>query len=600
MIEYSLKLLGPFQLELPPAQSDRFESDKVRALLAILVTDPQAQRRETLATLLWPERSEQKARRNLSQALYNMRQVTSLVSEEIFDVTARTIQFTPNPHFKVDVLDFEQSLQVVEGHQHQQSILCDDCRRRLATAVGLCRGEFMAGLYVADSTLFEDWLRQKRDLYQRLLIETLRSLAHNSETLGDYAAALKHLQQVQKMDFLNEEICRQCMRLLALSGQRTDALRQYERFRQMLWDELGAEPEESTQSLYQHLLSVEVAEDSLASPSQIPGMLRSGDDSWSEAQTLEVAGEMARARGEYTNAKEFQERALTGYRDRDDRRGEGRSLSFLGLTARDTGDFRQARELIQQARQIYLELGDRFSGAEANTILGRLLFSLGEFSDSIDLVKAALPVYRDLGLQQRMAYFTVALATSQMMLGQYAEARTNAGLGIQLNYAVGDQVGISFGMTVLGMVAIAEENYGAAEGLLTQALVLVNRIGRLEELGSVLGSLGYLMLKKGNATRARLHLWDGLQVVSRSHNVVAALFVLPTVALYLKMRGESERARELFWLCKRFTFFDQSDYFTSLYASFLTDWDTRGLKVQETDAPVIAIWHAVDDLATQI
>jgi len=67
---------------------------------------------------------------------------------------------------------------------------------------------------------------------------------------------------------------------------------------------------------------------------------------------------MARTRGKYTNAKEFQERALKDYRDRDNRRGEARSLSFLGLIARDTGDFVQARKFIQLARQIYLELDD--------------------------------------------------------------------------------------------------------------------------------------------------------------------------------------------------------------------------------------------------
>ena len=600
MVEYSLKLLGPFQFEGPFPQSDHFESDKVRALLAFLVTDSWAHHRETIAALLWPEKPEQKARRNLSQALYNMRQVTSLASEGVFDVTAGTIRFIPDQRFKVDVLDFERSLQVVEGHQHPQSILCDDCRQRLATVIDLYRGEFLAGLYIADSIAFEDWLRQKRDFYQRRYLKALRSLAHNNETLGNYTAALKNLQQVQEIDFLDEEVCRQHMRLLALSGQRNEALRQYERFRQMLWDELEVEPEESTQSLYRHLLAIEEAEEGTASPSQSPGMLRSSDDVWNEAHTLEIAGEIARARGEYPTAKELQERALKGYRDRDDRRGEARSLSFLGLTTRDTGDFVQARQLIQQARQIYLELGDRFSGAEANIILGRLLFSSGEFSDSVDLVNAALPVYRDLGLEQRVAYFTVALGMSQMMLGQFTEARTNAGMGIQLNYTVGDQVGISFGMTLLGMVALAEENDGTAEGLLTQALVLVRRIGRLEELGSVLGSLGYLMLKKGNPTRARLHLWDGLQLMSSSHNVVAALFVVPAVALYLKMKGEVERARELIWLCKRFPFFDQSAYFTAIYAPNFRDWVASRSEAQKTNVQASALWHAVDDLLTRI
>jgi len=209
-------------------------------------------------------------------------------------------------------------------------------------------------------------------------------------------------------------------------------------------------------------------------------------------------------------------------------------------------------------------------------------------------------VYRDLGLQQRVAYFTVALAMSQMMLGQYVEARTNAGLGIQLNYTLGDQVGISFGMILLGMVAIAEGNDGMAEQLLTQALVLVKRIGRLEELGSVLGGLGYLMLKKGNSARARLHIWDGLQLVSGSHNMVAALFVVPAVALYLKMQGDTERAHDTFWLCKSFAFFGKSDYFTDLYFSYFRDWNMEQLEVQETSVPASVLWHAVDLLIDQI
>jgi len=600
MIKYSLKLLGPFQLEVTPTRSDHFESDKVRALLAILVTDPKTHHRETLATLLWPEKPEQKARHNLSQALYNMRQVTSFASEGVFDVTTRTVRFIPNGNFKVDVFDFEQNLQVAKQHQHSQPILCDDCRQQLAAAVALYRGEFLANLYIADSSVFEDWLRQKRDFYQRQQIEALRSLAHNSETLGDYVSALKYLQEMQEMDFLDEEFCRQHMRLLAISGQRNGALQQYERFRRVLWDELGAEPEESTQSLYQHLLVVDAAEDRPASPPQIPGVLRSGDDSWSEAQTLEVTGEMARARGEYATAKEFQERALKSYRDRDDQRGEARSLSFLGLIARDTGDFEKARQLIQQARQIYLELGDRFSVAEANIILGRLFFSLGEFSDSVGLVNPALPVYRDLGLQQRVAYFTVALAMSQMMLGQYTEARTNAGTGIQLNYTLGNQIGISFGMTLLGLVAIAEGNDGRAEQLLNQALVVVKRIGRLEELGSVMGGLGYLMLKKGDSARARMHILDGLQLVSRSHNVVAALFVVPAAALYLKFQGDAERARDTFWLCKSFAFFGKSDYFKGLYASYFKDWDTQRLEAQETNVPASVLWPVVESLINQI
>lgn len=243
MEQYSLKLLGPFQLERQTTQIDHFESDKVRALLAFLATEPGLHRRETLAALLWPEKPEREARHNLSQALYNLRQVISPLSKTILETTIRTVRFALDEHFQVDVLHFERSLRIVSEHPHSFALLCDECRQQLETALNLYRSEFLAGLQVVDSVAFEDWIQQKRDLYQRQRMEALHLLAHNSEMMGDYGNALKHLQTMQESDPLDEESCRQRMRLLALCGQRNEALRQYERFRKTLWDELGVEPE---------------------------------------------------------------------------------------------------------------------------------------------------------------------------------------------------------------------------------------------------------------------------------------------------------------------------------------------------------------------
>src|SRR5690606_14604632 len=219
MEHYTLSLLGPFQLRYA-GQSLSFESDKVRGLLAFLVTEPRTHRREVLATLLWPEISEQKARHNLSQALYNLRQVIASASEMIFVVTAKTIQFVPNACFVVDVLDFERIVQSVDQHPHPYALLCDECRHRLASAADLHQGEFLAGLNVADSIVFDDWLRQKRDALRRRLIEVLGLLADSSEKLGDYATALQYLQHMLEMDPFAEETCRRYVRLLAFSGKR--------------------------------------------------------------------------------------------------------------------------------------------------------------------------------------------------------------------------------------------------------------------------------------------------------------------------------------------------------------------------------------------
>jgi len=74
MPQLFLSLLGPLQVTLDGDPVIAFESDKVRALLAYLAVEAdRPHRREKLAGLLWPERSERSARQNLSQVLFNLR-----------------------------------------------------------------------------------------------------------------------------------------------------------------------------------------------------------------------------------------------------------------------------------------------------------------------------------------------------------------------------------------------------------------------------------------------------------------------------------------------------------------------------------------------
>ena len=76
MPQLSISLLGPFQVTLDGEPVTTFDSDKGRALLAYLAMEAdRPHRRESLAGLLWPDWPERSARKNLSNALYNLRQV---------------------------------------------------------------------------------------------------------------------------------------------------------------------------------------------------------------------------------------------------------------------------------------------------------------------------------------------------------------------------------------------------------------------------------------------------------------------------------------------------------------------------------------------
>ena len=66
----SLSLLGTFDATLYGVPVTSLESNRVRALLSFLaVESDRPHRREYLASLLWPNRPESTARKNLRQAL---------------------------------------------------------------------------------------------------------------------------------------------------------------------------------------------------------------------------------------------------------------------------------------------------------------------------------------------------------------------------------------------------------------------------------------------------------------------------------------------------------------------------------------------------
>ena len=65
MARLSMRMLGALQVALDGALLTGFESDKERALLAYLAEESQQpHRREKLAGLLWPDRTEAAARGN--------------------------------------------------------------------------------------------------------------------------------------------------------------------------------------------------------------------------------------------------------------------------------------------------------------------------------------------------------------------------------------------------------------------------------------------------------------------------------------------------------------------------------------------------------
>jgi predicted ATPase/DNA-binding SARP family transcriptional activator/tRNA A-37 threonylcarbamoyl transferase component Bud32 len=250
----SVYLLGPLQVTLDSEPVTAFESDKVRALLAYLVTEAGApHRRERLAGLLWPERSERVAQNNLRVALANLRKAigdrTAIGdhqdSPSFLTITRQTIRFNPQSDAWSDVAAFATLLE--PQSTAKQTVKC------LEKATSLYRGDFMEGFSLPGSAAFEEWVLLTRERLGRQVQAALQRLARYYQVRGAYERALHYARHQVDLAPWEERGQRQVMRLLALAGRRNAALLQYENLCRLLAEELGVEPEDETKILYQRI-----------------------------------------------------------------------------------------------------------------------------------------------------------------------------------------------------------------------------------------------------------------------------------------------------------------------------------------------------------
>jgi len=252
----TLSVLGEFQVWIDDSPVTSFESDKVRALLAYLAVEAgRAHRRETLVGLLWPDCPEGTARHNLSQALFNLRQALGdhTARPPYLLITRDAIQINRESNYSLDLDRFNAYYSAWEKDGEE----VDPSNRfsRLEEMVRLYRGEFLQQFFLGDSAEFEEWILVQRESLHQRVMNALTILANEYERQGDFQTALRYASWQIELDPWREEAHCQVMRLLALDGQRSAALAQYENCRKVLAEELGIEPSLKTRDLYEQIRS---------------------------------------------------------------------------------------------------------------------------------------------------------------------------------------------------------------------------------------------------------------------------------------------------------------------------------------------------------
>lgn len=252
------QLFGQGQIWRDGVVINDFGYDKVRALLIFLwVEADRPHHRDELATLLWPDTSDSRARTNLRKALSTLRRTIGdhEAQPPLLHITRDTIQFNASSISSLDVTTFRTHMAYVAGHDHTAGELCFACAQRLDQATKLYQSDFLCFTCTSESAGFAEWATTVREELHQQVVDALAVLAAYDEQRGALEAAQRSLRHLLAIEPWDEAAHRSLMRVLAKRGQRGAALQQFERCRHVLGADLGLEPEAATVALREQICS---------------------------------------------------------------------------------------------------------------------------------------------------------------------------------------------------------------------------------------------------------------------------------------------------------------------------------------------------------
>jgi len=225
MSEVYIKLFGT-----PVVTEDEkevtFPYAKVRALFYYIAVNKKATRDE-LATLLWTEENDSVAKKNLRNAIY---QIKKSFKKEVILSPDNSIVMLNN---KLDIYtDVDLFLQDKDKEK----------------CIDVYKGDFLKGFYVKNAEGFEEWVFKTRENYKTTYKEKIQNEINNLD--GKDNKTEKYAKLLILTDEFNEEPYRILMKYYKEMGSLNKVIETYNELCQLLKKELGILPSEKSKEIF--------------------------------------------------------------------------------------------------------------------------------------------------------------------------------------------------------------------------------------------------------------------------------------------------------------------------------------------------------------
>jgi DNA-binding SARP family transcriptional activator len=212
---------------------------------------------------------------------------------------------------------------------------------------------------------------------------------------------------------------------------------------------------------------------------------------------------------DYPEARKYVDRALDLARAIGDQQSEADSLDLLGQIHCDLSDFAEALLCVEQALAIYRILGDRQQEARGLSTCSTLHLLMGRHSAAQDCCEQALALGRAIGDRRRERHSLYMLCWILRNLGDLARAREYAAQAQEITRITGDRHLEATYRVELGNLSYRLGDYEAARAAIAQAATIFQEINERRGQGYALIDLGLVYHALGDDSTARDHCERG-------------------------------------------------------------------------------------------
>lgn len=423
-----ITLLGAFQVEVGgrPIPPEAWRHRRGADLVKLLALAPGHRlHRERIVEALWPSLEPRAGAANLRKALLHARRALGAPGAIASDGEA--LQLWPGGRLVVDAEAFE------------------DAARGAVSGADAREAARVARRYpeLLPDDVYATWVQGPRERLRRAYLEALRA-----------AGVWERLAEEEPLD---EEAHRQLMQRDLEAGDRTGAMRRFERLRELLHEHLGVGPDPRTVAVYQQVLADEGTEPS--TPAE-------------RARAHLAAGLVALHRMDLREAQREARAARATAVDAGLGRELGEASGLLGMVAHAQHAWREVfrAEFVETVRGTPDLAGFVL---DAHLCLAEFSLNGAERPDDVAVfARELLDLAEQHGSLQGRALASLILGEAALLGGDLDGAEANLTVSADLHERAGAASGRTLALARLGEAAVARGRRSRARRLLSEALAL--------------------------------------------------------------------------------------------------------------------------------